>query len=216
MVALQCHYVLHICSDTRLLPMEPTTQDQAGRLPKDQLPRRVLVRVRTDVSVRSGGGVSRRFEISSCSCAATLLLGRGQRLRTDGARRWAGARFDPLFCRCVWLHQVPLGGRRARARVVVQSARGRLASRVSGSFGVTCRCRSLQHTHTNMIDVPDLCFRFSRQHPRLRNLLRRWLWKALQKPRLFVLKRPPAQTKDTELLKSSEHAPNNGEWCSEA
>ena len=52
-MALQCHDVLHICSDTRLLPTEPLTQDQALRLPKDQLPRRVLVRVRTDVSVRS-------------------------------------------------------------------------------------------------------------------------------------------------------------------
>ena len=51
MVALQCHDVLHIC--TRLLPTEPPTQDQARRLPKDQLPRRVLVRVRTNVSVRS-------------------------------------------------------------------------------------------------------------------------------------------------------------------
>ena len=53
MVALQCHGVLHICSDTRLLLREPPTQDQARRLPKDQLPRRVLVRVRTDVSVQS-------------------------------------------------------------------------------------------------------------------------------------------------------------------
>ena len=53
MVALQCHDVLHICSDSRLLLREPLTQDQARRLPKDQLPRRVLVRVRTEVSVQS-------------------------------------------------------------------------------------------------------------------------------------------------------------------
>ena len=53
MVAQQCHDVLHICSDTRLLPTEAPTQDRALRLSKDQLPRRVLVRVRTDVSVRS-------------------------------------------------------------------------------------------------------------------------------------------------------------------
>ena len=53
MVALQCHDVLHICSDTRLLLTEPPTQDKARRLPKDHLPRRVHVRVRTDVSVRS-------------------------------------------------------------------------------------------------------------------------------------------------------------------
>ena len=46
MVALQCHDVLHICSDTRLLLTEPPTQDKARRLPKDHLPRRVLVRVR--------------------------------------------------------------------------------------------------------------------------------------------------------------------------
>ena len=42
---------LHIFSDARLLPTEPPTQDQARRLPKDQFPRRVLVKVRTDVSV---------------------------------------------------------------------------------------------------------------------------------------------------------------------
>ena len=53
MVALQCHDVLLVCSDTRLLPTEPPTQDQSRRLPMDQLSRRVLVRVRTDVSVRS-------------------------------------------------------------------------------------------------------------------------------------------------------------------
>ena len=53
MVALQCHDILLICSDTQSLPTEPPTQDQARRLPMDQLPRRVLVRVRTDVSVRS-------------------------------------------------------------------------------------------------------------------------------------------------------------------
>ena len=93
-----------------------------------------------------GGTISRRCEILSCSCAATLPLGRGQQLRTDGARRWAGARFDAPFCRCIWLHQVPLGGRRARPRVVVGDACVRLASRVSCSFGVTCRCRSLQQT----------------------------------------------------------------------
>ena len=38
-----------------------------------------------------GGTISRRFETFSCSCAGTVLLGRGQQLRTDGARRWAGA-----------------------------------------------------------------------------------------------------------------------------
>ena len=51
--ALQCHDVLRTCWGTRLLPTEPPTQNQARRMPKDQLPRRVLVRVRTDVSVRS-------------------------------------------------------------------------------------------------------------------------------------------------------------------
>ena len=89
-----------------------------------------------------GGIISRRFETFSCSCAATLLLGRGQQLRTDGAQHRASARFDAPFCRCIWLHQVPLGGRRDCARVVVGDARARLASRVSGSFGVTCRCHS--------------------------------------------------------------------------
>ena len=53
MAALQCHDVLHIFSGTWLLLTEPPTQDQARRLPKDQFPHRVLVRVPTDVSVRS-------------------------------------------------------------------------------------------------------------------------------------------------------------------
>ena len=53
MAALQCHDVLHIFSGTWLLLTEPPTQDQARRLPKDQLPHRVLVRVPTDVSVSS-------------------------------------------------------------------------------------------------------------------------------------------------------------------
>ena len=88
------------------------------------------------------------FEIFSCSCATTLLLGRGQQLRTAGARRWARKRFDALFCRCICSHQVPPGGRRARARVVAEGARARLASRVSGFCGVTCRCRSSQNTQT--------------------------------------------------------------------
>ena len=117
-----CHDVLHICSGTWLLLTEMLTQDQSRCLPKDQLPQRVLVRVLTEVSVPSE-------ETFSCSCAATLLLGRGQKLRTYGARHRASARFDAPFCRCIWLHQVPQGGRRDCARVVVGDARARLASR---------------------------------------------------------------------------------------
>ena len=101
MVALQCHDVSHICSDTRLLPRDTSTQDQPRRLPKDQLPRRVLCQSAHRRVRPIGGTISRRFEIFSCSCAATLLFGRGQQLRTDGARRWAGARFDAPFWRCI-------------------------------------------------------------------------------------------------------------------
>ena len=105
MVALQCHDVLHIC--TRLLPTEPPTQDQARRLPKDQLPRRVLVRVRTNVSVRSEAPSRAVSKSLVAPAAATLLLGLGQQLRTDGARRWAGARFDVPFCRCIFVLKRP-------------------------------------------------------------------------------------------------------------
>ena len=52
-------------------------------------------------------------------------VGSGPQLRTDGAGRWAGPRFDAPFYRCIWLDQVPLGGRRACARVVVGDARAR-------------------------------------------------------------------------------------------
>ena len=147
MVALQCHDVLHICSDTRLLLTEPPTQDKARRLPKDHLPRRVLVRVRKCVSVRSKEPSRAVSKPSVAPAPALCHWDAGQQLRTDGARRWAGARFDALYCRCILLHDVPLGGRRDCARVVVGDARTRLASRVSGSVGITCRCRSFQHTH---------------------------------------------------------------------
>ena len=60
----------------------------------------------------------------------------------------------------------------ARARVVVGGSRAQaLWSNLQMSF-VT--------THTIMIDVADLSeLPFSRQHPGLWDLLRRWLWKAL-------------------------------------
>ena len=127
------------------------------------------------------------FEIFSCSCAASLLLRRGQQLRTAGARRWARKCFDALFCRCICSHQVPRGGRRARARVVTGGARARLASRVSGSCGGNLQI-SFVREHTNMIDVADLSMFPLLQTPsKLRNRLRRWLCAAeakapVQKP----------------------------------
>ena len=149
MAALHCHDVLHICLDTRLLPTERPTQDHR-RLPKDQLPRRVLVRMRTDVSVRSEKPFRADLK-SSVAPAPPLLLGRGQQLRTDGARR------SP-FCRSIWLHQVPVSGRStARARVVVGDARARLTSRVSGPFLSNLQMSFVaKHTHRSMIDVADV------------------------------------------------------------
>ena len=138
MVALQRHDVSHFCSDTGLAPTEPPTQDQARRLPKDQLPRRALVRVRTDVSVRSEEP-SRTVSKSSVAPAPPLCY-------WDAGHNCGQMVLDACFCRCIWHHQVPLGGRRVRARVVVGEARARLASHVPSPFGVTCKCRSLQRT----------------------------------------------------------------------
>ena len=135
MVALQFHDVLHICSDTRLLLTEPPTQDKARRLPKDHRPRRVHVRVRTDVSVRSeepSRAVSKPSVAPSpahcywdagSNCGPTVL---------DAGQVRASTRFS---ADALWVYEVPLGGRRDCARVVVEDARTRLASRVSGSVG---------------------------------------------------------------------------------
>ena len=95
-----------------------------------------------------GGTISRRLRnlqlrLRRHSAIGTLGNNCGQMVPDAGQVR-ASTR---CFCRCIWLHQVPLGGRRASARVVVGDARARLASRVSGSFVVTCRCRSFCSTH---------------------------------------------------------------------
>ena len=154
-----------------------------------------------------GGTISRHFGMFSCSCAATLLLGRGQQLRTAGARRWEGARFAP-FCRCSWLHQVPLGGRRARARVVVGDARARLASRVSGSFGVTCRCRSFVTTHTSMIDVADFSVFPLLQTPSYTaKPVVAMAVECAAKAKAFVLEQSSAEPIRTDVLTLQSHHP---------
>ena len=142
MAALQCHDVLHIFFG-HMVVVNGTTHSG----PSTALAQGSASAPRTCQSAHRrvrpfGGTISRRFETFTCSCAATMLVGRGQQLRTDGARRWASARCDAPFCRCIWLHQVPLGGRRDCARVVVGDGRTRLASRVSGSLSATCRCHS--------------------------------------------------------------------------
>ena len=72
-----------------------------------------------------------------------------------------GGTISRRFCRCIWLHQVPLDC----ARVVVGDARARLASRVSSYFGGNLQM-SFVTTHTSMIDVADLSMlRLLRHHP---------------------------------------------------
>ena len=83
-----------------------------------------------------GGTISRRFETVSCSCAATLILGRGQQLRTDGARHRASARFD---AHQAFLPETPVLDLPTCSRLFWGNLQ-----------------MSFVTTHTSMIDVADL------------------------------------------------------------
>ena len=152
MVALQCHDVLHICSGTWLLLAELLTQDQARRFPRISFRDAYLSECPQRCPSDRRNHLAPFRDLQLLLRRHTLLLGRGHR---------ASARFDAPFCRCIWLHQVPLDC----ARVVVGDARARLASRVSSSFGGNLQM-SFVTTHTSMIDVADLSMlRLLRHHP---------------------------------------------------
>ena len=88
----------------------------------------------------------------------------------------------------------------ARARVVVGDARARLASRVSGSFGCNLQMSSVT-THTSMIDVADLSmFPLSQMPSWAAKLVAAMAVESAAKAKAFVLKRPFAQPKDTEIF----------------
>ena len=120
---------------------ELLTQDQARRLPKDQLPRRVLVRVLTEVSVRSEEP-SRAVSKPSVALAPPLChwdAGNncGQMVLDTGQAR-ASTRLSADasgFIKChwevdgtvhEWLSQTPVLD----------------LPHVFQAFGVTCRCHS--------------------------------------------------------------------------
>ena len=110
MVALQCHDVFHVCSETQLLPTEPLTQDQARRLP------RISFRAACLSECAQTCPSDRRSHLA----AANLLLGRGQQLRTDGGQVRASTRLSAdasgfIKCHCevdgpvhVWLSETPV------------------------------------------------------------------------------------------------------------
>ena len=165
------------------------------RLPKDQLPRRVLVRVRRDVSVRT--------VLNSSDALAPPLCtwGRGQQLRD----RWCSALGRcALFDALLWpMHLASSSATGRSTGPCTSGCRRRPCSTCPGfkeTFGVTCRW-SFVATHTKAWLMLHIFSVFL--------LLQTPSWAAklvaaMAVESAFVLTRTSAQPQDTGLLKSSE------------
>ena len=112
----------------------------------------------------------------------------------------ASTRFDAPFCRCMWLHQVPLGGHEWLSETPVLDLPHVFQALLGGNLQM-----SFVTTHTSMIDVADLSmFRLLQTPSQAAKPPAAMAVERVVKATAIVLKQAQALAKDTELLKSSE------------